>query len=140
MCTCTRTHHKLEAASRRYANALNQGEACDRMAALAEFFRFQCGNAVMTSRFDPVGDASASTWNLNSPLARFSVMDSEDVPRFRTGGSAQGEVDRTDAWRRERVAVAAYYLAEKRGFEPGYEVNDWARAELQTNAIDAAGS
>ena len=29
----------------------------------------------------------------------------------------------------ENVRVAAYYLAEKRGFEPGYEQEDWVEAE-----------
>ena len=30
---------------------------------------------------------------------------------------------------RERVAVAAYYLAERRGFAPGNELEDWLTAE-----------
>ena len=29
----------------------------------------------------------------------------------------------------EAIAVAAYYLAERRGFEPGHEVEDWLLAE-----------
>lgn len=28
-----------------------------------------------------------------------------------------------------RIAVAAYYKAEARGFTPGYELNDWVDAE-----------
>ncbi len=36
--------------------------------------------------------------------------------------------------RHERVAVAAYYLAERRGFEPGRELDDWFMAE---NMLDA---
>jgi hypothetical protein len=44
---------------------------------------------------------------------------------------------RDDARRHERVATAAYYLAANRGFEPGYESEDWSLAELQTDAIDA---
>lgn len=31
--------------------------------------------------------------------------------------------------RREMIAVAAYYLAERRGFCPGAELDDWKRAE-----------
>jgi hypothetical protein len=30
---------------------------------------------------------------------------------------------------RELVAVNAYYRAEKRGFKPGYEMDDWFEAE-----------
>jgi hypothetical protein len=37
--------------------------------------------------------------------------------------------------RRSMVAEAAYFFAEHRGFEPGYEINDWLAAEDQ---IDAA--
>ena len=31
--------------------------------------------------------------------------------------------------RRDRIAVAAYYRAEKRGFESGGEIQDWLEAE-----------
>jgi hypothetical protein len=33
--------------------------------------------------------------------------------------------------RQERIAHAAYYLAERRGFEPGHEMEDWLAAESQ---------
>ena len=32
---------------------------------------------------------------------------------------------------REMVAVDAYYRAEKRGFEDGYELEDWLAAERE---------
>jgi hypothetical protein len=32
---------------------------------------------------------------------------------------------------REMVAKSAYYRAEKRGFEDGYELDDWLEAELE---------
>ena len=31
----------------------------------------------------------------------------------------------------EDIAVAAYFKAEKRGFEPGHEVEDWLEAEAE---------
>jgi 4-alpha-glucanotransferase len=37
--------------------------------------------------------------------------------------------------RREMVAVAAYYLAEQRGFAPGKDVDDWLRAEQYIDAM-----
>jgi hypothetical protein len=37
--------------------------------------------------------------------------------------------------RRAMIAEAAYFFAERRGFEPGYELNDWLAGEDQ---IDAA--
>lgn len=37
--------------------------------------------------------------------------------------------------RRNRIAVEAYYIAERRGFRPGGELEDWLEAEKR---IDAA--
>jgi hypothetical protein len=34
----------------------------------------------------------------------------------------------------EKVAEAAYYKAEKRGFAPGFEVEDWLEAEMEVKA------
>ena len=36
--------------------------------------------------------------------------------------------DRT-ADHQARIALAAYFIAEKRGFEPGHELDDWLAAE-----------
>ncbi|MBI3902473.1 MAG: DUF2934 domain-containing protein [Nitrosomonadales bacterium] len=33
------------------------------------------------------------------------------------------------------IATAAYYLAEKRGFAGGYEMNDWISAEAQIDGM-----
>jgi len=30
-----------------------------------------------------------------------------------------------------RIALAAYFIAEKRGFEPGHELDDWFAAEAE---------
>jgi DUF2934 family protein len=45
-------------------------------------------------------------------------------------GAAQGE-SLTEEQQRSLVALAAYYLAERRRFEPGHELEDWLAAELQ---------
>jgi|GEM_PF-2087665 len=41
------------------------------------------------------------------------------------------------AWHHERIAVAAYYLSERRGFAPGHEDEDWREAQAQIDALDA---
>jgi hypothetical protein len=33
------------------------------------------------------------------------------------------------------IAVAAYHKAEKRGFAPGHELNDWAEAEKEIDKL-----
>jgi hypothetical protein len=37
----------------------------------------------------------------------------------------------TPEQRREMIAVAAYYIAEKRGFTAGNDLYDWAQAEIE---------
>jgi len=37
-----------------------------------------------------------------------------------------------DEERCHQIAEAAYYKAEKRGFEPGHEMEDWLEAEAET--------
>lgn len=36
------------------------------------------------------------------------------------------------------IAEAAYYRAEKRGFEPGKELEDWLEAEKEIDALTRA--
>ena len=36
--------------------------------------------------------------------------------------------------RRQRIAEAAYYKAERRGFAPGFEERDWLAAESEMDA------
>jgi hypothetical protein len=58
----------------------------------------------------------------------------ESVPQIASGAAAF-----IDAAEREaRIAVAAFHLAEARGFEPGRELDDWLRAELQIDEDLAA--
>jgi len=42
---------------------------------------------------------------------------------------AAAEVASREAERREMIETAAYFLAQKRGFEPGHEWEDWFTAE-----------
>ena len=37
--------------------------------------------------------------------------------------------------RYERIAQAAYHRAEKRGFAPGYELDDWLAAEQEVDTL-----
>lgn len=40
--------------------------------------------------------------------------------------------------RKARIAVAAYYLAERRNFARGYEIEDWLTAERDIDAKQSA--
>jgi hypothetical protein len=39
---------------------------------------------------------------------------------------------------KERIRVAAYYLAERRGFVNGHELEDWLAAEAEVRAVMAS--
>jgi hypothetical protein len=41
--------------------------------------------------------------------------------------------------RRALIAEAAYFRAERRGFEPGHETEDWLAAELEVDTALTAG-
>jgi hypothetical protein len=38
------------------------------------------------------------------------------------------------AERQAMIAEAAYYIAERRGFDPGHELEDWLRAEREMSS------
>jgi Protein of unknown function (DUF2934) len=42
--------------------------------------------------------------------------------------------------RRDRIARAAYYLSEARGFEPGHDAEDWLLGQSAIDALDASMS
>ncbi|MBK1643792.1 hypothetical protein CKO25_03780 [Thiocapsa imhoffii] len=42
--------------------------------------------------------------------------------------------------RHEMIALAAYYLAERRGFAPGGAQSDWLIAEAAVDALIASGA
>lgn len=44
---------------------------------------------------------------------------------------AVAQVASREAERREMIETAAYFLAQKRGFEPGHELEDWFAAETE---------
>lgn len=45
-----------------------------------------------------------------------------------------------DPARRARIAISAYYRAERRGFAPGHEVEDWLEAEREVDRAAAAAA
>lgn len=69
-------------------------------------------------------------------------------PRVRTtqpkGTRARGKVAASRAAvpaddRRAMIAEAAYLRAERRGFDPGHETEDWLAAEQEVDALLALG-
>jgi hypothetical protein len=60
--------------------------------------------------------------------------------RGKAGAFAREEADRVAAeQRRHYVEVAAYHIAERRGFAPGDPLEDWVQAEAEIDRLLAEG-
>ena len=55
-------------------------------------------------------------------------------PVRRRPGATEAETRVVD--HQVKVALAAYFIAQRRGFEPGHELDDWLQAEAQIAAAE----
>ena len=55
------------------------------------------------------------------------------VPANQAGSTTKFPVSAEE--RRQMIAEAAYFRAERRGFTPGYELTDWLEAEIEIAAL-----
>jgi hypothetical protein len=53
------------------------------------------------------------------------------VTKSNLQGNAMSQVAPSDTQLQPQIAEAAYYRAERRGFAPGQEVEDWLAAEKE---------
>jgi hypothetical protein len=74
----------------------------------------------------PTQSADKSPTPEKSPAAR--------KPRAKKAALAP-RVDISEDIRRGMIAEAAYLRAERRGFAPGYEAEDWLAAEAEVDAL-----
>lgn len=58
------------------------------------------------------------------------MSDNADIPQATFVGEQLLYQDRT-----ARIAQAAYFRAQQRGFEPGFELEDWLAAEREIDAL-----
>src|SRR5688500_8022763 len=72
---------------------------------------------------------------MKPPRERRRPLDGAVNPNAETS-SQQGPVSDEEAQRHERIAVAAYYNAERRGFREGGEQDDWLEAEKEIERQD----
>lgn len=70
------------------------------------------------------------------PAARKSAATRKSSARKPAGTQARAVVAAPSATEREEmVRQAAYYRAERRGFAPGYEWEDWLAAEAEVSRL-----
>jgi microsomal dipeptidase-like Zn-dependent dipeptidase len=55
--------------------------------------------------------------------------------RIQSNPADAGAIEPTQAEREQMIAIAAYFLAEQRGFAPGGDAEDWYRAERQIDSM-----
>lgn len=60
------------------------------------------------------------------------------MPQVPSRPDSQAPMVVSAAEREEMIAVAAYFLAERRGFAPGGAASDWFQAEAQIDTMLAA--
>ena len=82
----------------------------------------------------------------NMPAASPGVLpQATAAPKARGGAKPDSSVESSAGRpvsvdeRRAMIAEAAYYIAERRGFEVGHEIEDWLLAESQVASALAAG-
>jgi Protein of unknown function (DUF2934) len=94
------------------------------------------------TKVGPAHQANPTDQNNAQPLPKRSrkrARTSGESAPLPTSGAPPSRVDGSDARgfadaREEMIRIAAYYLAQERGFAPGAEMDDWLAAEI---AIDA---
>jgi hypothetical protein len=63
-----------------------------------------------------------------------SVNTEKDHIQLRATGPMQRTMESiSEKYRREMIAISAYFIAEQRGFTSGYEECDWLTAEAEIN-------
>lgn len=67
--------------------------------------------------------------NTNQRLGQKSTKSSAKAKSQNVTPPALDQVDRV-----EMIRITAYYLAQKRDFEPGHELEDWVQAETLVNS------
>ena len=96
----------------------------------------------------PKGDAMANSDKVSEVLrAKGAAMEAVEDPKvIATDGLSDATEDRSSDGtaapspdREERIRRAAYAAAERRGFEPGHETDDWLAAEREIDSANAAG-
>jgi hypothetical protein len=78
--------------------------------------------------------AYASTSHSINAAAASCCADPYTLTEPQRHGKAALENARTPEQRHREIAEAAYFLAERRGFGPGCELQDWLAAEHEVNA------
>lgn len=102
------------------------------------------GKSKLTAKAAPAkkaGGVAKTTAKAAPTAAPKAAPKSAPKPRARkVGGAASGQPSIVPAeQRRNYIEMAAYYIAERRGFAPGNPLEDWVQAEAEIDRLLAEG-
>lgn len=74
------------------------------------------------------------------PATKVAAKKAEPAPRPKAAGAGKKAKNAvSDDQRRNYIEVAAYYIAERRGFTPGDPLQDWIAAEAEIERLLSEG-
>lgn len=79
--------------------------------------------------------ASVSTSESTASAEKAAVTEKKAAAKAKSAGSNNARPTLTPEQRYHYVEVAAYYIAERRGFAPGDPLSDWAQAEKEIDDL-----
>ena len=74
-----------------------------------------------------------------APKATAKAAPVASAPKSTAGSRAKKAAGISAEQRRNYIEVAAFYIAERRGFAPGYLLDDWVQAEAEIDRLLAGG-
>lgn len=89
------------------------------------------GRARKTTAKTPAGAAPRTAVARPAAAPKDPTAKKPAAPRQTASNPAPGKGAATAPERAELVRMAAYFRAERRGFAPGYEIEDWLAAEAE---------
>lgn len=87
----------------------------------------------MINRMNPPVTARSKAGSAKPPAIQ-SVRNSQVATRQRTVAPRTISRELAPEQRQQLIAQAAYFIAERRGFVPGNELDDWLQAEAEIDA------
>jgi hypothetical protein len=76
---------------------------------------------------------------VSAPVTKAAAVKSVGAPKTKLKASSAPKPVLTTEQRNHYVSVAAFYIAERRGFTLGNPANDWLAAEAEVDRLIASG-
>ena len=92
-----------------------------------------------TAKAKPAVKAASKVPVKAAPKATAKATPIASAPKSTAGSRAKKAAGVSAEQRRNYIEVAAFYIAERRGFAPGNLLDDWVQAEAEIDRLLAGG-